>query len=384
MINQERIKNTLLDLVQIGSHSRNEKGVAEYLRKACEALGAQVETDDAGEKVGGNTGNLIARFPGTIKGAEPILFSSHMDTVVPGEGVRPVVEGDIVRSDGTTILGSDDKSGVAVILETIRAAKDANVAHTDIEVVFSICEEVGLLGAKHVDESRLRSRVGVVFDSDEPDVLFTRGPSSDAVEFKIYGLEAHAGVAPEEGISAIKIAAEAIAAMRLGRIDEETTANIGIIEGGKAVNVIPNLVTLKGEARSLDEAKLDAQTAHMIECVQAACARYEVTVDGKRTKARFEHALNRNYSAMNVSDDSRAVRIVVEAGKRLGREIKTMASGGGCDANVYNNKGIQCANIGTGMRAIHTVKEWIDVRDMVASAELGLEILKLHSEQAGR
>src|ERR687885_2826668 len=215
MINQERIKNLLLELVQIDSISRKERDVAERIKKYCEELGAEVEVDDAGEKVGGNTGNVIARFPGTIPGAEAIMMSAHMDTVVPGRGVKPIVEGDIIRTDGSTVLGGDDKSGVAVILETIRCLQEQNIPHAPIDAVFSICEEVGLLGAKHVDTSKLRARYGLVFDSDDPGFLFTRGPSANHFEFKIHGLESHAGVAPEQGISAIRVAAEAIMNMKL-------------------------------------------------------------------------------------------------------------------------------------------------------------------------
>src|SRR3954466_16192082 len=278
MINQERIKNLLLELVQIDSHSRHERDVAERIKKHCEEMGAEVEIDDAGEKVGGNSGNVIARFKGTIPDAEPIMMSAHMDTVVPGENVKPVIEGDIIRTDGSTVLGGDDKSGCAVIIETIRCLQEQNIPHTDIEAVFSICEEVGLLGAKHLDVSKIRSKYGIVFDSDDPGFLFTKGPSANHLEFKVYGLESHAGVAPEQGISAIKIAAEAISAMKLGRIDEETTANIGVIQGGEATNIITNFVLLRGEARSLDDSKLEAQSAHMVKCLEDAAAKYEVTV----------------------------------------------------------------------------------------------------------
>src|SRR5213080_2783879 len=367
MINQERIKNLLLELVQIDSHSRKEREVAQRIKSYCEEMGAQVEIDDAGEKVGGNTGNVIARFAGTIQDAEPIMMSAHMDTVVPGEGVKPIVEGDIIRTDETTVLGGDDKSGCAVIIEVIRCLQEQNIAHAPIEAIFSICEEVGLLGAKNVDVSKLKCKYGIVFDSDDPGFLFTKGPSSNELVFKVYGLESHAGVAPEDGISAIKIAAEAISAMRLGRIDEETTANIGIIEGGKATNIIPNYVYLKGETRSRDEDKLTAQTEHMVKCFKDAAAKYEVTVE-------------REYSSMDVPDSSHVVQLVIQAAKRMGLDVKTMASGGGCDANVFNRKGIECANLGTGMRAIHTVKEWLDVKDMYAAAEMTLEIMKLNGE----
>src|SRR5918911_3209408 len=347
MINEERIKNLLLELVQIDSVSREEREVAERIKKYCEEMGADVEIDDAGEKVGGNTGNVIARFAGTIPDAEAIMMSAHMDTVVPGRGVKPIVEGDIIRTDGTTVLGGDDKSGVAVILETIRCLQEQNIPHAPIDAVFSICEEVGLLGAKHVDTSRLRARYGLVFDSDDPGFLFTRGPSANHFEFKIHGLESHAGVAPEQGISAIKIAAEAIAAMKLGRIDDETTANIGVIRGGEATNIITNFVLLRGEARSLDDEKLEAQTAHMIKCLEDAAARYEVTVEGVTTKARVEADVSREYYAMDVSDDSRVVKLVKEAAARMGLKVETLASGGGCDANIFNKRGIECANLGT-------------------------------------
>src|ERR687884_723910 len=322
MINQERIKNLLLELVQIDSVSRKERDVAERIKKYCEEMGAQVEIDDAGAKVGGNSGNVIARFPGTLPTAEPIMMSAHMDTVVPGEGVKPIVEGDIIRSDGTTVLGGDDKSGCAVIIETIRCLQEQSIPHAPIEAVFSICEEVGLLGAKHVDVSKLRAKYGLVFDSDDPGFLFTKGPSANHMEFKIYGLEAHAGVAPEEGISAIKIAAEAIAAMKLGRIDEETTANIGVIRGGEATNTITNLVTLKGEARSLNEEKLKAQCDHMVKCFEDAAAKYEVTVDGKTTKAWVESKVEPEYYAMNVSDDSRVVQLVKQAAAQMGLKVE--------------------------------------------------------------
>jgi tripeptide aminopeptidase len=312
------------------------------------------------------------------------MMSAHMDTVVPGKGVKPLVEGDIIRTDGSTVLGGDDKSGCSVIIETIRCLQEQSIPHAPIDAVFSICEEVGLLGAKHLDMSKVRARFGLVFDSDDPGFLFTKGPSADHFEIKIHGLESHAGVAPEQGISAIRVAAEAIMNMKLFRIDEETTANIGVIRGGEATNIITNLVTLLGEARSLDDAKLDAQTAHIIKCCEDAAAKYEVTVDGVTTKARVESHVTREYHAMDVSDDARVVKLVKEAAARMGLEVKTLASGGGCDANIFNKRGIECANLGTGMRAIHTVKEWLDVKDMYASANMTLEIMRLNGEAALR
>src|SRR5581483_3173936 len=230
MIDSRRMTEHFLKLVRIDSLSKKERAVALALREELEALGAQVEFDQAGEAVGGDVGNLIARLPGTDAARPPMLLSAHMDTVVPGEGIRPVVEGDRIRSDGTTILGGDDKSGIAIIMEVLRTLKDQNIPHGEIEVVFTICEEFGLVGAKNLDISKLKSKQGLVLDCDNVGFLFTRSPSSDRLEFKVHGLEAHAGVCPEQGISAIQIASEAISRMKLGRIDFETTANIGIIQ----------------------------------------------------------------------------------------------------------------------------------------------------------
>jgi tripeptide aminopeptidase len=380
MIDSTRLKSLLVELVQIDSISKKERQIALRLQREMEALGATVHFDDAGEKVGGEIGNLLARLPGSVPEAAPLLLCAHMDTVVPGEGVRPIVDGDIIRSDGTTVLGGDDKSGIAIICEVIRTLQEQRIPHGDIDVLFTICEEFGLLGAKHLDVSALRANAGIVLDSDAVECLFTRAPAANAMEFIVQGREAHAGMAPERGISAIKVAAEAIAAMRLGRIDDETTANLGLISGGMAVNIIPNRVVIRGEARSHDEAKLQAQTAHMRQCFEEAAARHAVTVDGVRTAARVDADVERQYDRMHVPDGSRIVRLVLDAGSRLGYTVRTMGMGGGCDANILNRKGVEVANLGTGMRDIHTVHEWLDVTEMVRSARIILEIVRLNAE----
>jgi tripeptide aminopeptidase len=380
-INRERLKQYLLDLVQIDSHSREEGLVAARVRADLEALGIDVTVDGAGEAVGGDTGNVIAKVKGTADGAPAIFLAAHMDTVVPGKGVKPVIDGDIIRTDGTTVLGGDDKSGVAIIVECLRTLKEQNIPHSDIDAVFTICEEVGLLGAKHLDMEQLRSSYGLVLDSDDIGYLFTRAPSSDHMEFVVYGLEAHAGVCPEDGISAIKVAAEALAVMKLGRIDHETTANIGVIEGGAATNIIPNKVVLRGEARSHSEEKLNAQTDHMRQVLREAAARHSVVVGGETVTARVEEHVVREYDSMNVPDDSRIVQLVMRAATNLNHQVQTLATGGGCDANVFNKRGLEVANLGTGMQAIHTVKEWLDVQDLYKSADVVLEILKLNAQQ---
>ena len=378
-VNRDRLTRLFLELVRIDSLSRRERDVALRLQREVESAGAICRYDSAGEKVRGNTGNLIARIPATAPGIAPFLLCAHMDTVTPGEGVKPIVDGAVIRTDGTTVLGGDDKSGCAVICEVLHQLHDGQVPHGPIDAVFTICEEIGLQGARNLDLTLIEAKSGLVFDSDSPGYLFVSGPSAVGMRFTVRGLEAHAGMAPERGLSAIKIAAEAIAAMRLGRIDDETTANLGVIQGGRAANIVPNEVVVRGEARSRSEAKLTAQVDHMVACFADAVARAQVTVDGVHFAATLEHSAHRSYAGMNVPQDAPLVRQVIEAARRSGRTIAPAGTGGGCDANILNQRGLVVANLGTGMRDIHTVREWLDVNDMVASAEVTLELIKLQA-----
>lgn len=379
LINHDRLKNLLIELIKIDSLSRREHDVAMRLKREMEELGATVFIDDAGEKVGGNTGNLIAQFRGTVADAPPLLLSAHMDTVVPGENITPILDGDILHTDGRTVLGGDDKSGVAIICEALRIIKENRLPCGDVDVVFTICEEAGLIGAKCLDVSRLRAHTGLVLDSDSVGFLFTRAPAANRLEFRVYGLEAHAGVCPEKGINAIQVAAEGIAQMRLGRIDHETTANIGVVEGGMAVNIVPNQVILRGEARSHSEEKLNAQTEHMKRCLEDAAQRHILEIDGKPHRARVEAKTDRDYDRMHVPESAPIVKLVHAAARNLNLEVKTLATGGGCDANVLNQKGLVVANLSTGMREIHTVNEWLDLKDLNLSARIVLEIVTLNA-----
>jgi tripeptide aminopeptidase len=383
LVSRERLTGLFLELVRIDSHSRKEGAIARRLERELRALGAEAWFDDAGTAVGGEVGNLLARVPGTVV-AEPLLLSAHMDTVVPGEGVTPVVDGDVIRSDGTTVLGGDDKSGIAIICEVLRVVAERGIPHGGLEIVFTICEEAGLLGAKHLDVSRLRARCGLVLDSDAPGYLFTRAPAANHLEFVVHGLEAHAGMAPQEGISAIQVAAEGIAAMRLGRIDEETTANIGTIHGGVATNVVPNAVRLHGEARSHDPARLEAQCAHMHRCLEEAAARHVVQrEDGSTARASIDARIVRSYEQMALPDEAPIVALVRRAAAAIGTTVTSAAMGGGCDANVLNRRGFEVANLGTGMQRIHTVHEWLRVSDMIRTAAVITEMVRLHGGGAG-
>jgi tripeptide aminopeptidase len=236
-----------------------------------------------------------------------------------------------------------------------------------------------LQGARNLDLGLIAAKEGLVYDSDAPGHLVIRAPSAVSIRFTVKGLEAHAGVAPERGLSAIKIAAAAIAAMRVGRIDDETTANLGVIKGGRAGNIVPGEVVVRGEARSRNAAKLQGQVDHMIECFKDAVASASVMVDGERIAATLDHSVHRAYDGMDIPEDAPLVKKVIEAARRIGRVLEPQGTGGGCDANILNQRGIVAANVGTGMREIHTTREWLDVNDMIAAVDLTLEVLKIHA-----
>lgn len=384
MINQQRMLEHLLELIQIDSESFEEKEVADKLAAEMRAIGGEVTIDDAGEKLNGNTGNVFVRFPATVDGAEPLFLSAHMDTVVPGKGVKPQVRDGKVVTDGTTILGGDDKSGCSIIVEVMRTLKEQNVPHGTVEICFSIAEEKGLEGAKLFDVSQLESHFGIVLDSDDPGIVCVRAPAADRMEWIIHGREAHAGVEPEKGLSAVKIAANAIASVEFGRIDEQTTSNIGVVEAGGATNIISKKVRVLGESRSMDMAKLDRETRKLSEAFHNAVANAPtVEVDGEKVEARLEETIERDYEAMDVPDDSPIVRLLEEAAGAVGTSLLPGEMGGGCDANVFNQRGLETVNLGTGMRDIHTVKEWLDIAGFNDTGAVVFEAMRMNGARKG-
>ncbi len=379
IIDAKRLKEEFLELVSVASPSKREGAIARRLEGILRGMGATVEVDDAGERVGGETGNLLAHFPGNKANVAPILLSAHMDTVGPADRIRPIVEGDVVRTDRTSVLGGDDKAGIVAIFEAIRVLRERNIPHGDIEVVLTICEEYGLLGAKHFDTTRLRARHGLVLDVDGVCELITRAPAANRLTFTVEGLAAHAGICPEQGLSAIHIASQAIAGMKLGRIDKETTANLGVIQGGLSSNIVPQRVVVRGEARSLDPAKLEAQTRHMQSRFEKAVTRHAVRVGRRQHRARVEAQVERQYEQLKISDRAAIVHLVSSAARAMGRSCKTRATGGGSDANVFASRGLEVANLACGMREIHTVNEWVNVKDLVLTAQLVLETVRLNA-----
>ncbi len=373
--------DTFRFLVRIDSVSRHEGDIARELKKILESMGAETVVDDAGKKTGSNTGNLIAKFPGTKK-APPLLLNAHMDTVEPGRGVVPVLKDGIFTSDGTTILGADDKSAIAVLIEVMTVLKENNIPYGPIEMVLTICEEIGLMGAKHMDMSLITAKYGYALDSTDTEGIITRAPSANKLEFKVHGRDAHAGAAPEKGINAIHLASKAIAGLELGRIDKETTCNIGIINGGIATNIIPNLVIVKGEVRSHDDEKLKKVTSDIISSFENAVKNYgNNSPDGL---PRVDVIVEDDFSRTDIPENHPVVTLAQKAAANLGRKMITKTTGGGADANIFYKKGIITGVIGTGMRDMHTVRESVSVDDMVKTGDLLLEIIRLHTQTGYR
>jgi len=366
MINKERLLNTFLDYVRIDSESRDEANMARRVIADLTAIGCEIYVDDSMDKTLSNTGNVYATLPGTVPG-EPILLSAHLDTVVPGVGVEPVVEDGVVRSKGDTVLGADDKSGVAAMVEALRVVTEQNIPHPTVQAVFTVCEEVGLLGSKYLEYDRLAGKQAVALDTGTPGVIVTSGPGQYKIEAAVVGRKAHAGVAPEEGISAIQVLAEAIANMKLLRIDPETTANIGAIHADYPTNIVAERATMTAECRSRDGAKLEAQAEHMEACLREACQKYGATLEIKRTKA---------YDAFKHPEGAPVIRRVAAAMTAAELTPMLKPSGGGSDANNLCQNGIEAVVVGTGMDKVHTTAEQIAVADLESTARMVLELIK--------
>jgi tripeptide aminopeptidase len=377
MIDKNRLAETFLSLVSIDSISREEGRLARELAQSLAKLGAETRFDTAGEKVGGDTGNLIARLTGNTP-ALPLLLSAHMDTVKPGRGVTAMLREGVFTSDGTTILGADDKSAIAIILETLHVLKEDRIAHGPLELVFTICEEVGLLGAKHLDYDLLAATCGYVLDATDTDGIVTRAPAANRLELVVHGKASHAGAAPEKGINAIWLAGQAIGGLSIGRVDRETTCNIGVIEGGIATNIVPDKVTVKGEVRSHDPKKLQAVTDTIVSAFQRAvdaCC----TERSKEDRPRLEFSVERDFPGTLIPENHPVVTLARQAAANLGRNMICKPSGGGADANIFFEKGIFTGVLGTGMKDVHTVGESVAVDDMVKSIELLIEIIRLQA-----
>lgn len=362
-------RELFLELVQIPSHSLEEGAMAARCRELLESVGCHVQVDSAGQSLGGQTGNLIASFPGA-DGAKPILLTAHMDTVAPATGVKPSIDNaGRICSDGTTVLGADDKAGITAILVALEQLRLEPKPHAPIEVVFTIAEEIGLQGSRQVDIRRLKSRLGLCLDSGGAvGTYVVAGPTQVKWNAEFVGRAAHAGVAPERGVSAIKMAATAVSKMPHGRISADTTVNIGSFVGQGPTNVVRDKVTLLGEARGMHAEELRRVLAE----IQAV---FSETAESLGGTVRFRH--QKMHDGFSFPDRHPVRERVEEAITELGLKLNPVRSGGGSDANIFTQFGIATMNIGIGYEDIHSSTEHISIHDIEQAAALAVAFCRI-------
>jgi tripeptide aminopeptidase len=362
-VDPDRLVKTFLELIAIDSPTGHEEEIGRELVTRFTDHGCSVTQDDIG--------NLVAVYPGKRPGT--VLISTHMDTAGTDVGIKPIIEDGVIKTDGSTILGADDKSGIAGCLELLTLlGSNPDVEHPTVEFVISVGEESGLVGSRQMDLGKLNADYGFVMDTAGVIGAITYwAPTAVDLTIQVHGKKAHAGVEPEKGIHAVKVAAEAIAAMPLGRIDEETVANIGIITGGEATNIVPAEVVMEGMARSHDQAKLDAQLDGM---------RTAVTEAAERHGATFDFVAEEIYRTYKIDESEQPYREAARAMETLGLEVVARKSGGGTDGNFFNANGIPCVGLATGMVDEHAASEHIAIEDMVMACRVLVTIVTQQPE----
>jgi tripeptide aminopeptidase len=344
-----------------------EREVADRVTLYLRELGLDVEEDGAGPEIGSTAGNLYCRLDGTDGGGVPLFLCAHLDTVPPEGEIEPVLEDGTVRNGAGTILRADNKSAVAAMLDATRRVVEERRPHAGLELLFTPKEEVGLQGAAAFDHERLRARVGYVYDQAAPIGEVVLGaPYAESIQARFHGRASHSGMYPEEGRSAIAAAARAIADLRLGRVDEDSTANVGLIHGGTAANIVPEWCSFVAEARSHDERMLAELVQEMLDAIAFAAGVSECEV---------ETQVKRSYRGYRFRRDDLSVRLASDALRRREHEPTYVLSGGAADANVFNERGLACVNLANGMAAIHTPEESIAVGDLEEMVEVTLALL---------
>lgn len=359
---EDRLLEQFLQLVRIDSPSREECDVAAYCAAELQALGFAVRLDGSAAVTGSNTGNVVAELAGTARAERTLVLSAHMDCVDPCHGVVPVVEEGIVRSSGDTVLGGDDKVGIAAILEAARRLIASDLPRPRIKVVLTVAEEVGLTGAKALDPADAAGDVCLVLDADgAPGGIITAAPTHYTFTAQFRGTASHAGVAPERGRSAVLMAARAISSMQLGKLDDETTANVGSISGGTATNVVPASAKITGECRSRDAERVEQVRLAMDTAMRAAAA---------EGGGEVEIAWTREYIGFAFPEDHPLVQLATDACRDAGLTPRLEKTGGGSDGNIFTGHGVPTLVLSCGMTGVHGVDESLAVADLHALTDL--------------
>lgn len=367
LISKERLRDNFIQMVKINSPSKEEKDMADFLVSYLKDRGIETSIDNVNENFGGNSGNVLAYIKGDLD-LKPICFQAHMDQVMPCIDVNPIVDGNIIKTDGKTTLGGDDKAGIAAILEALEDILESGEAHRDIYLLFTVCEEVGMYGAKNFDTSKLPVEDILILDAEgKKGVMAYKAPARVHIDMSFHGQKAHAGIEPEKGKNAILVAADAISNMRIGRIDKETTSNLGRVEGGDATNIVTDLVNLNAEIRTHSEEKMNEEIKHMEKCCKDAAEKFGV-------KYSFKH--EKSYPSFELSKDSYIYRLTKKAMEEVGINPNPMVIGGGSDGNIFAGKGYNSLIISLGMYRPHTLEEYLDLDDLYDTTKLVSYIMK--------
>ncbi len=364
-VDRDRLVSTFLELVQINATSRHERPVVDFIKSKLARWQLPWFEDDAGKKIGGDAGNLIV----TVAGAEPpqLFLCAHTDTVRPTERLKPQLQNGIVRSDGTTILGADNRAGVAVLLYLLQEIAENGLPHRPFEIAFTVAEEVGLLGAANLDFERLQSPSGYIFDSSlPPGDYISVTPTALELKIDLIGKPAHAGVAPEKGINAVSMAAEVLARFPVGRVDHQTVANIGRIRGGEATNVVPGEVHMEGEIRSFNRSTLQKLVGDLQQALEEVSRRYG---------GRYRLEPTPHFEGFEIPEDHELTRRLKEKMRQVGLTPAGRLYHGGSDANIFNARGRTAINLGIGARNPHGNDEHIAVADLIATARLAMALV---------
>jgi tripeptide aminopeptidase len=365
--NLNRLTEIFLDLISIDAISGREKPVADYITSFMNKRGINVIEDCAGQKSGGNSGNLIASVPGTGNHSL-IAFMAHMDTIQSTAGVNPVVADDMIRSGGKTILGADNRAGIAIILYAIESLLGKSVISPPFEAIFTIGEETGLFGSKHLEVNKMKSSTVFILDSSaSPGSYILMAPGAYEFEIGLIGKTSHAAVNPQDGVNALKMAGELIHRIQLGQIDGATTFNFGKIVGGEANNLVPSKVNLSGEIRSLNKDSFDHHFHHLEEVLRSIITKHNGSYNISKTEA---------FPGYQLSEDSATIKKLYHSMKELGVKPLPLKYKGGSDANILNNRGLIAVNLGIGAKKPHSFNEYIKISDMGIMTDLVCHLVK--------
>lgn len=361
-INRDRLVRTFIELAEIPSPSWHEGKVINYVTRRFAGLGGVCSKHKCGDSY-----NLLIKMKGDEK-RSPVLLSGHLDTVTPCEKINVVLGKNRIATDGSSVLGSDDKAAIAIFIEAFEHIKENGMAHGPVEILLSCAEELGLKGIKGFDLSMLKSRYGFIFDSSgDIGSIIVNAPFHSNMEIAIKGKASHAGMAPEKGINAIRVLSEIIAGIPSGRVDNESSVNVGIISGGRATNIVPEDAGCILEVRSIEKQKLSAIEKQIRETVKSVCSAY---------KARFKIERTLEYAGFRISPEEKISLLTADAMKRIGIKPEFVSMGGGSDTNIINSTRIRAVNLSCGMQKIHSTEEFIMIKNLIRGTELVLSILE--------